>query len=203
MSSAALQNALPFESAEIDPEVPRLVERCRAGDTEAFEKIFRLHQGRIFAVCLRMTADPDKAESLTQDTFVRSWQKLESYRGDGPFGGWIRRVAVNTVLDFTRRESRQQKRFRNSSSEDETYEQEAMNCGSAEDRIDLERAVASLPEGARTAFVLHDVEGFRHKEIAEMTGLAVGTIKAQLHRARKLLMDRLSDQEGRRDNGTR
>ncbi len=200
MSSAALQTSLPYQDVEIHPEVPVLVDRCKAGDVAAFERIFRLHQGRIYALCLRMTADPDKADSLTQDAFVRGWQKLDSYRGDGPFGGWMRKVAARTVLDFIRKESRERKRFRSTTDELEERELRTVN---SDVRIDLERAVASLPEGARTAFVLHDVEGFRHKEIAEMTGLAVGTIKAQLHRARKLLMDRLGGPEGRRNHGTR
>jgi len=199
MSSAALQSALPGESSEIHPEVPALVERCRRGDTKAFERIFHLHQGRIYALCLRMTADPDKAETLTQDAFLRGWRKLDSYRGEGSFGGWMRRVAVSTVLDFSRQEARQRKLFRPY----EDSDPHAHAVGDAESRIDLERAVASLPAGARQAFVLHDVEGFRHREIAEMTGLAVGTIKAQLHRARKLLMDRLGDPEGRRNHETR
>jgi RNA polymerase sigma-70 factor, ECF subfamily len=199
MSSAVLKTVFPIEGTELHPEVPSLVERCKAGDTAAFEKIFRLHQRRIYALCLRMTADPDKAESLTQDAFVRAWQKVKSYRGKGSFGGWMRRVAVNTVIENSRSEARQRKRFRPLDDESDL----AQKSGDVESQIDLERAVASLPRGAREVFVLHDVEGFRHREIAEMTGLAVGTTKAQLHRARKLLMDRLSDPEGRRNNGTR
>jgi len=171
---------------QTEPAIAELVQQARSGDQRAFESLYRMHAGRVHALCLRLSGDPEEARSLTQDVFVRVWRKLDSFRAEGPFGAWLRRLAVNVALEDRRRRSRESKwlvpdgeeRLRLGASGRATDPQPAM---------DLERAVARLPEGARTAFVLHDVEGFRHREIATMTGLAEGTIKAQLHRARKLL----------------
>lgn len=171
---------------DTDRAVNELVEESRSGDGRAFEKLYRIHVGRTYALCLRLTGDPGLAESLTQDIFVRVWRKLDSFRAEGPFAAWLRRLAVNVVLEDRRRAKRE-------SSWLVPVSEEGLPAGAGTtvarpDRtMDLERAVSRLPVGARTAFVLHDVEGFRHREIAAITGLAEGTIKAQLHRARKLL----------------
>lgn len=174
---------------ETDPAertVDELVRQARGGDSRAFEQLYRLHAGRVNALCLRLTGDPANAESLTQDIFVRVWRKLDSFRGDGPFAAWLRRLAVNVVLENRRSAKRESTWL--ASTGDGLLQAGAGRCEDRPERtMDLERAVAGLPRGARTAFVLHDVEGFRHREIAAMTGLAEGTIKAQLHRARKLL----------------
>jgi len=180
-----------METDQTDLTVNELVEQARGGDSRAFEQLYRLHAGRVNALCLRLTGDPSNAESLTQDVFVRVWRKLDSYRGDGPFAAWLRRLAVNVVLEDRRSAKRESKWL---APDGEGLLQ--AGAGRSEERperaMDLERAVAGLPRGARTAFVLHDVEGFRHREISAMTGLAQGTIKAQLHRARKLLRETMN-----------
>ena len=126
-----------------------------------------------------------------QDTFVRAWEKLESYRGESAFGTWLHRVAVNLFLVAERGDKR---RFAHVETTDSLEELPAAVTGSGDpgDRIDLERAIATLPNGARTAFVLHEVQGYKHEEIAAMSGIAPATVRAQLHRARRLLMEALN-----------
>jgi RNA polymerase sigma-70 factor (ECF subfamily) len=192
-------------NTEEDPSVSGLVTRSQQGDARSFERLYRLHAGMVYGICLRLVADPVRAEILTQDVFVRVWEKLRTYRGDGAFGGWVRRLAVNVVIDDRRSIAR----------ENQWLEYDTQGTGledtpgggrsravpmggmsATETAIDLERAVAALPNGARTAFVLHDVYGYRHREIAEMTGAASGTVKAQLHRARRLLRQSLGGSRG-------
>jgi RNA polymerase sigma-70 factor (ECF subfamily) len=143
-----------------------------------------------------MSGDRRRAEELMQDVFVRAWERLASFRGDASFGSWLHRLAVNVVLAGARGDRRREARV--TLAEDLA----AAEAGAARTvegrladpalRVDLERAIAGLPPGARMAFVLHDVEGFSHAEIAELSGLAQGTIRAQLHRARRLLMEALA-----------
>jgi len=170
---------------------PELIRRAREGDSAAFEALYRLHVGRVHALCLRMTADRVRAEEATQEVFVKAWHRLDQFQGRSAFSSWLHRLAVNTVLDAKRAERR-----RSASPWPDEEEGEgsvgAVPPGRPHTRIDLERAIAALPEGARRAFVLHDVEGYRHREIAEMTGTAEGTWKAQLHRARRLLREALT-----------
>lgn len=166
-----------------------LVQRAQAGDVPAFEQLYRDHVGRVYALCLRLSGDVARAEELTQDVFVRAWEKLESFRGESAFGTWLHRLAVNVVLGERRSEGRRAARL----VEDEAAMSSAPTPRASEPgaRLDLERAIAALPPGARTVFVLHEVEGYGHGEIAEMTGRAEGTCKALLHRARKLLRETL------------
>ncbi|HUH13671.1 MAG TPA: sigma-70 family RNA polymerase sigma factor [Longimicrobiales bacterium] len=166
-----------------------LVERARAGDSTAFEGLYRQHAGRVYALCLRMAGEATRAEELTQDVFVRVWQKLELFRGDSAFTTWLHRLAVNVVLQTLRGEKRREKRVHFTDDLD-PFDHSGGRATPGK-RIDLERALGTLPEGARAVFLLHDVEGYKHSEIAEMTGSAVGTSKAQLHRARKLLREAL------------
>lgn len=166
-----------------------LVRQAQDGDKAAFEQLYRKHAGRVYALCLRLSADHARAEELTQDIFVRAWQTLRSFRGDSAFSSWLYRLAMNLVLSVMRSERRQGARF---TTTDELSELECANPSSTLGTgIDLEQAIRSLPTGARTVFVLHDVEGYKHNEIAKITGLAPGTSKAQLHRARKLLREAL------------
>lgn len=163
----------------------RLVRAAQDGDVAAFEQLFLTYQGRIYALCLRMTCRPERAEDLTQDTFVRAWQKLHTFRGASAFFTWLHRLAVNTVLAELRKDGRWEARLVDG---DEPFDRHsAPRRRDSLQAIDLERAIAELPPQARLVFVLHDVEGFRHREIAEMTGLAEGTSKAHLHQARKRL----------------
>jgi len=162
-----------------------LVSRAQTGDVAAFEALYRAHEARVYGLCLRMVADPSRAEDLTQEAFVRAWEKLPSFRGLSAFATWLHRLTVNVVLGEIRTRSRRQ--------EDGTASPELQvvpNAGPVrepEGGIDLERAISNLPPQARMVFVLHDVEGFRHAEISELAGIAEGTSKAHLHRARRIL----------------
>ena len=162
-----------------------LVRLAKDGDLAAFEELFRRHQGRIYALCLRMVADPGRAEDLTQDAFVRAWQKLGSFRARSAFGTWLHRLAVNVVLG----DLRSRKRWEAKTTDMESAEP-ALPARPRRDpvaAVDLEQAIAELPPQARTVFLLHDVEGYKHREIGKLIGLAEGTCKAHLHRARNLL----------------
>ena len=169
--------------------VTETVRRAQQGDVAAFERLYRENVDRIYALCLRMTGDGVRAQELTQDVFVRAWEKLAGFEGKSAFSTWLHRLAVNVVLGSKRSEGiRVGKVF--GTDDLEAYETPTRppDPGAA---LDLERAIATLPPGARTVFVLHDVEGYKHEEIAEMHGIAVGTCKAQLHRARRLLREAL------------
>jgi RNA polymerase sigma-70 factor (ECF subfamily) len=167
-----------------------VVARASRGDVHAFEELYHANVGRVHALCLRMAGDSALAEELTQQAFVRAWQKLASFRGASAFSTWLHRLTVNVVLGHRRSSARREARMMTSG--DETITDRRAHEESPGDVVDLERAIASLPESARTVFVLHDVEGFRHREIAQAVGIAEGTSKAQLHRARKLLRKALS-----------
>jgi len=184
----------------------RLVERAQAGEMEAFEELYRREVGRVYALCLRLTSDTVHARELTQTVFVKAWDRLGSFRGDAKLSSWLHRIAVNEMLLEARSDRRRQARV--TLSEDHRAPNESDRSGrdpdrapetdgyalpvDAEARIDLERAISKLPPGARTVFVLHDIHGYRHEEISRMTGSAEGTLRAQLHRARRLLMEALS-----------
>jgi RNA polymerase sigma-70 factor (ECF subfamily) len=177
----------------VAPTVPaplddRIVRAC-AGDEAAFEALYREHAGRVFALCLRLCGDRMRAAELTQDVFVRCWEKLASFRGESAFGSWLYRLAVNVVWMANRGDSRREGRVLPVASPDVHERLHATGADGV--GMDLEQAIAGLPEGAREVFVLYDVEGYRHEEIARMTGIAVGTSKAQLFRARRLLRERL------------
>ncbi|HXF95118.1 MAG TPA: sigma-70 family RNA polymerase sigma factor [Gemmatimonadales bacterium] len=162
-----------------------LVRRAQAGEEAAFERLYRDHAGRVYALCLRLSGDPARAQELVQDVFVRVWRRLESFRGDSAFGTWLHRLAVNVVLMDHRAVGRRERRVE--SRENLAAAEPPGREAPAGLRVDLERAIAALPDGAREVFVLHDVEGYRHEEIAALVGIAVGTSKAQLFRARRLL----------------
>lgn len=170
-------------------DLDRAVDRARDGDVVAFEEVYRATVGRIHAVCLRMCADPHLAEELTQETYIRAWQNLGGFRGDSQFSTWLHRVAVNVVLGHLRSAGRRP-RLEPIDSGAEVHHPSARQLPPR--ALDLERAIANLPPRARTVFVLHDVEGYKHDEIASLAGMAVGTSKAQLSRARSLLRKALS-----------
>ncbi|NOT07788.1 MAG: RNA polymerase sigma factor [Gemmatimonadales bacterium] len=164
-----------------------LVARARAGDEEAFGALYRAHVGRVHALCLRLAGDGAAAADLTQDVFVRAWQALASFRGESAFSSWLHRLAVNVFLGERRARDRREKRV-TPTDDLSHFETTASAPGES---LDLERAIAALPERARVVFVLHDVEGYRHEEIGGLLGVAVGTSKAQLFRARRLLREAL------------
>jgi RNA polymerase sigma-70 factor, ECF subfamily len=158
-----------------------------AGDPRAFERLYRGHVARIHSLARRMAGD-DEAGDLTQMIFVRAWQKLGTFRGESKFGTWLHRVAINVILG--RRASIKVERARRHDGE-EIFETLPARPAGTEHRLDFDAAIGRLPSGARRIFVLHDVEGFKHEEIARMLKVNVGTSKAQLHRARMLLRTHL------------
>lgn len=183
------------------PEDAVLVARSVEGDRQAFEELYRRHSSRIYGLCLRLTADQVEAEILAQDTFVRAWFALAGFTGQGSLGGWLGRVAVNLWRDRLRRVKRGDRLSEQLATEAKaavpTPATGHRSDGVVVDLLtamDLERAVARLPHGARTVFVLHDVEGYTHREIGEMVGVATGTVKAHLHRARRLLRNMMDDE---------
>ncbi|MGH8445139.1 MAG: RNA polymerase sigma factor [Solimonas sp.] len=193
-----VQAAVQKVSDEIDDA--ECVRRAVKGDARAFEHLYRRHVARIHGLCMRLVdGDRSKAEQHTQDAFVRAWEKLGSFRGDAQFSTWMHRLTVNLVLG----EHRLLKRwvtFEEATTDADDEDGAGVGAAALGDhpqqrigeRLDLERALARLPKGARTVLMLYDVEGYAHEEIAELTGIAVGTSKAQLHRARKLMREWLS-----------
>ena len=191
----------PPEGAETD--LLPLVRRSQAGDEQAFEQLYRSCVGAVHALSLRLSGDRAEAELLTQDAFVRAWEKLDSYDGRGSFRGWLRRLAVHVIYDHKRAAQRRRgvvESFPAQVAEDADPAAALGARGTPArpiEAIDLERAMARLPEGARTVFVLHDVEGYKHHEIGALLGVDPGTSKAQLHRARRLLRALLGREQGR------
>ena len=181
----------PPNDRAVDPTA--LAAAALAGDERAFEALYRATSGRVYAICLRMTADADRAAELTQDVFVRVWERLNGFRGESTFESWLHRVAVNVVLENVRSTRRRTARVEPAS---DLAALEAARAnrreGHDDDRMDLEAAIAALPPATRRAFVLHDIEGYRHEEISRMTGTAQGTLRAQLFKARRMLMEALS-----------
>lgn len=167
-----------------------LIGRAKNGDVDAFELVYNEHSGRVYALCLRLMAgDQAAAAELMQDVFIRAWKNLGKFRGESAFSSWLHRLAVNAMLENARGEKRRTARVL--PMEDTSQLGAFAVEDSPELRMDLETAIARLPTGARMAFVLHDIEGYQHQEIAEQLGIAVGTVKAQLHRAHKLLIKAL------------
>ena len=154
-----------------------------SGDQRAFERIYRQHVARIHSLARRMLGGEGDPDELTQDIFVRAWERLGTYRGEAAFGTWLHRLAVNAILNWRRSEASSRGRV------DDGVDAELLEGArqAAGEDLDLEGAIRRLPPGARQVFVLHDVQGFKHEEIATMTGVTAGTSKAQLHRARMLL----------------
>ncbi len=158
------------------------------GDTRAFARLYELHKGRVHALARRMAGD-EHAVELTQDVFVRAWQKLGTFRGEAQFGTWLHRLAVNLILSRRASFATQRARFL---ADDDILEDLPARAGNREFGMDFETAITRLPDGARAVFVLHDIEGYRHEEIAALLGVTSGTTKAQLHRARMLLRRHLA-----------
>jgi RNA polymerase sigma-70 factor, ECF subfamily len=168
-----------------------LVAAARKGDMKAFERLYRLHSGKVMGLCLRMTRRRDEAEDCVQQTFIRAWRSLAAFEGRSAFGTWLHRIAVNEVLTHqrnhgTRAESDDE--AVNDAHEDSPDPTRSHDPGEV---MDVERALATLPPGSRHVVVLQTVYGYSHEEVAEMLGIAVGTCKAQLHRGRRLLRERM------------
>ena len=193
MSALAVVAAPPLPHARslVHPAaMTELVRRAQAGDSDAFAALYRAHVGKVHALCLRLAGDAHDAADLTQDVFVRAWESLASFRGESALGSWLHRLAVNAFLGTRRASGRREQRV--FSVADPGVLERSGEAGAPGLSMDLEQAIAALPKGARTVFVLHDVEGYQHEEIARMTGIASGTSKAQLFRARRLLREALA-----------
>src|SRR6478672_10641837 len=191
-SAVASDNIGPLPSTTAEEKAATLdcIRRAQRGDVDAFEILYRENAGRVFALCIRLKGgDRSDATELMQDVFIKAWRRLETFRGDCAFSSWLHRMAVNTMLENARGDRRRSARVL--PMEDPTRVETTARSTGIELKMDMEDAIASLPKGARLAFVLHDVEGYQHQEIAEQLGVSVGTIKAQLHRARRLLRERL------------
>ena len=181
------------EDSPIDWE-GALVERARAGDTRAFERLYREHTGRVYGLCLRMTREPHTAQDCTQETFINAWRALARFETRSSFGTWLHRIAVNVALAKRRKAARDEP-----VAEVEVEEEGAEPDWTLETPVEvqeIEDAIGTLPQGARDALVLHALYGYSHTEAAQMLGVAEGTCKAQLHRARKLLRERLNVEVG-------
>lgn len=171
-----------------DLATPSDASLAAAGDPHAFERLYRTHVSRVHSLARRMTGGPETDE-LTQDIFVRAWQKLGTFRGESAFGTWLHRLAVNVILEHRRTLAVKMSRHHAS---DDAFEHLASRPATPDLAMDFEAAIEKLPDGARQVFVLHDVEGYKHREIAEALQISPGTSKTQLHRARMLLRRHLN-----------
>ncbi len=191
MSTACLAMPLPMTDApRIETEDSDLVRLAAAGEVAAFEQLYRRHSARVHGAVWRLSGmNPSRAEELTQEAFVRAWQKLDTFRFESAFSTWLHRLAVNVALMQLR------KRDPEESVEDDVLEAaaEPVRPFCAGERADLERAIANLPPRARAVLILHDIEGWKHEEIGNELGMAIGSSKAQLHRARNLLKRALGE----------
>jgi RNA polymerase sigma-70 factor (ECF subfamily) len=168
-----------------DPDVALALK----GDERAFERLYRIHHGRVFTLALRM-AGPLWAEDLTQDVFIRAWNKLGTFRQEASFGTWLYRLAVNLIL--SRRQTLKKRQQSTVPGGDEALKTLATRQSSPGLALDFEEAIQKLPEGARDVFVLYEIQGYPHAEIGDLMGISVGTSKSQLHRARMMLREHLN-----------
>jgi RNA polymerase sigma-70 factor (ECF subfamily) len=188
------ESIIPSPSIPFDQEA-LFLQKAQAGDPKAFEELYRIHKRRVYSLCLRMLGSVPEAEDLTQEAFLLLHRKIQSFRGDSAFSTWLHRLTVNVVLMHLRRKGLSLVPLSNSS-ETQTGESIQRELGNRDpilsgsvDRITLERAIQSLPPGYRFVFLLHDVEGYEHNEIAKMLECSVGNSKSQLHKARLKLRE--------------
>lgn len=185
MSSQAVSLNLIVKNPDEDI---KLVEQAIEGSRDAFKELFMKNVLRIHSLCLRISADSYIAEELTQEVFIKAWEKLKTFQFESKFSTWLHSIAVNEFLMHLRSEKRHSERI-----EEFGKEKKIEDTGKRhEEKIDLEKAIAKLPEQARTVLVLHDIEGYKHNEISKMMNIQAGTSKAHLHRARKILREELS-----------
>jgi len=203
------------EEKPCDPDncsVGEAVRLAQEGNAAAFEFIYRLHCRRVYSLCLRMVKDPSEAEDLTQEEFLQVFRKIHTFRGEAAFSSWLHRLTANIVLMRLRRKKLASTSFDQVFAGDDGHNRSHNEVGAPDarltgifDRSNLQRAVGHLPEGYKAMFILHDVQGYQHKEIAEILGCSVGTCKSQLHRARKGIrefLQRLQHYGKQTDHGT-
>lgn len=184
----AMTQILRLEKEQFSGDL-EIVRRAVAGDSEAFLALYQKNLPRVYAICLRIVADKEAADEVTQQALVRTWETLSSFRGESPVSAWINRIAANVALDYLRARKRLTKRVQ-FTDDLELYEHPDLSSP-RETKMDLEQALRALPPQARAIVVLHDIEGYSHGEISGMLGIAVGTSKAHLHSARRLLKEEL------------
>ena len=177
-------------STDLSNDEAHWIARAQRADTGAFEALYRMHIDRVYGLCLRMTGNVSEAEDCAQEAFIKAWDKLDRFRGDSAFSTWLHRIAVNAVLGRMRKSKREHDRITAVAEQAPA----PIATGDTGELRDLSAAVDRLPEGARHVFVLHAVYGYSHDEAAGMLGIATGTSKAQLHRARRLLAQQLKQQ---------
>ena len=188
MFKEQVQNGVNFQLILRREEEEILINRTLNGDNAAFEQLYKENVGRVYGVCVRIISNSKRAEELTQDVFVKAWENLSSFRGESLFSTWIYKIAVNISLMELRSSK---KRFLRFKFIDKKLNHTKKHNPAHSDSIDLEQAVSNLPDKARAVFVLHEIEGYKHEEIAEMMEINPGTSKAQLYRARNLLREAL------------
>jgi RNA polymerase sigma-70 factor, ECF subfamily len=209
-SSDALEGAAPEAGEAVenlsvsDATDFQLAQRASGGDMAAFEEIYQRHHRRVYSICLRMLQNAHEAEDLTQDVFIQLYRKIGSFRGDSAFTTWLHRMTVNQVLMHFRKRT---VKFEKTTEEGETPDQVVAGTSNPNkmpivDKIALENAIDQLPAGYKNVFVLHDVEGFEHEEVARILGCSVGTSKSQLHKARLKLQKLLRKKANPRLIGT-
>ncbi len=173
------------------------IERAKQGDAEAFQALYDKHKRRVYSLCLRMTANVAEAEDLTQEAFLQLYRKIATFRGESAFSTWLHRLSVNVVLMHLRKKGlpvvslEETTQGAEEDSPKKDFGTQDLALAGSIDRLQLQRAVEDLPPGYRTIFVLHDVEGYEHNEIAEIVGCSIGNSKSQLHKARMKLRDLL------------
>lgn len=189
-ASSDYSGAMTSADTDTAAEEKAWIAQAQRSDARAFESLYRLHVDKVYGLCLRMTGNVSEAEDCTQEAFIQAWNKMEKFRGDSAFATWIHRIAVNAVLGRIRKSKREHDRIQAVAD----VEPARVATDDTGELRDLAEAVDRLPERARHVFVLNAVYGYSHNEAADMLGIAAGTSKAQLHRARRLLAQQLEEQ---------
>ena len=180
MSKPALENTLQEDENQ-------LVLRSLNGDRTAYEKLYRANVGKVYALCLRMCGQKDLAEDLTQEAFIRAWQKLDSFRGDSKFSSWLYRLTSNVVIGHMRSNKKWQFEDYDEGKHEQSLVEISQTTMMAANKKDIEKALNTLSEQARVVLIMHEYLGYKHTEISKITGMAIGTSKTHLHRARAQL----------------
>jgi len=166
------------------------IKGCVAGNQSAFEALYNMHKRRVYSLCLRMVSNVAEAEDLAQEAFMQLFRKISTFRGESAFSTWLHRLAVNVVLMHLRKRGLDEVSLEQEADDDsqdspkKEYGEEDLNLIGTVDRVTLDKAIGGLPPGYRTIFVLHDIEGYEHNEIADLIGCSIGNSKSQLHKAR-------------------
>ncbi len=195
----------PAQKQGNDSNEAELIERAKQGDAQAFQALYDKHRRRVYSLCLRMTANTAEAEDLTQEAFLQLYRKIGTFRGESAFSTWLHRLSVNVVLMQLRKKSLPVVSLEETTQGEEDtpkkdFGAEDLALAGSIDRLQLQKAVDDLPPGYRTIFVLHDVEGYEHNEIATIVGCSIGNSKSQLHKARMKLRDLLKMQRAEKVN---